>query len=404
MSSIQESDVPLTPSEQAALPPSPAWGTAVSLSPEPFAPALLARDPSPPPVVAPAPPPVAKLSFKEWQARRKLQRAKEGEVAQEREREREGQREQERERERQRERENKAAQGEDKENKLVPVKAEDGLSRILNDIRRSTVSDKTPQVEQPARQDVEMADVPPLVVAPGAAPALSPVADFQSKLKASPLSMTALVGTGNDHLSPLAVSSSVDSRTPSCTLVNGIKPKTSPFASQTVPSPKSPLLDVIPYPALPQSALTVAGDKSIIDRATAEMSYEELLTLSRRLLTLAPNGESMVSVKPQGSAPVVSIPASPVTSTPVQPKVSLPWKEAVNVLKKKFSFGEIDRTSVSEVPIPDSPIVSMDEGPSKPKGKGADPRNWGNISFGDFTEADFNAQREALANFAEITV
>ncbi|KAJ7827204.1 hypothetical protein B0H13DRAFT_1917771 [Mycena leptocephala] len=39
---------------------------------------------------------------------------------------------------------------------------------------------------------------------------------------------------------------------------------------------------------------TVVGDKSIIDRATAEMSYEELLTLSRRLLTLAPNGETMV--------------------------------------------------------------------------------------------------------------
>ncbi|KAJ7331562.1 hypothetical protein DFH08DRAFT_1021725 [Mycena albidolilacea] len=111
---------------------------------------------------------------------------------------------------------------------------------------------------------------------------------------------------------------------------------------------------------------TVVGGKSIIDRATAEMSYEELLALSRRLLTLAPNGESMVSVKPQGSAPVVSIPASPVTSTPVQPKVSLPRKEAVNVLKKKFSFGEIDRTSVSDVPIPDSPIVSMGEGPSHP--------------------------------------
>ncbi|KAJ7848702.1 hypothetical protein B0H14DRAFT_2582840 [Mycena olivaceomarginata] len=38
-----ESDVPPTPSEQAASPPSPAWGTAVSLSPEPFAPALLAK-------------------------------------------------------------------------------------------------------------------------------------------------------------------------------------------------------------------------------------------------------------------------------------------------------------------------------------------------------------------------
>ncbi|KAJ7321387.1 hypothetical protein DFH08DRAFT_941992 [Mycena albidolilacea] len=49
-----------------------------------------------------------------------------------------------------------------------------------------------------------------------------------------------------------------------------------------------------------------------------------------------------------------------------------------------------------------APIGTMGEVPSKPKGKGADPRIWGNISFGDFTEADFNAQREVLANFAEI--
>ncbi|KAJ7449324.1 hypothetical protein B0H11DRAFT_2078949 [Mycena galericulata] len=239
-----ESDMPPSPT-------SPAWGTAASLSPEVSAPAPLARDPSPPRVGAPAPLPVAKLSFKEWQARRKLERAKEGEVAQEREREE--QREQERERERRREREKKVAQGEDKENEVVPVK-EDGLGRILDGIRRSTVSRKTPHVELPARQDIEMVDALPLVVAPGATPAQSPVADFQSKLKATPLGMTAFVATGNDRLSPLAVSSVLDSRTLPRRLANGIKRETLPFASQTVPAPRLPLIDVAPPSALPQSA------------------------------------------------------------------------------------------------------------------------------------------------------
>ncbi|KAJ7939303.1 hypothetical protein B0H13DRAFT_2300555 [Mycena leptocephala] len=42
-------------------------------------------------------------------------------------------------------------------------------------------------------------------------------------------------------------------------------------------------------------------------------------------------------------------------------------------------------------------------GPSEPKGKGVDPRNWGNVSsLGEFTEKDFEAQREALDNYAEI--
>ncbi|KAJ7633759.1 hypothetical protein B0H17DRAFT_511419 [Mycena rosella] len=81
------------PTEQAestvTLQPSlPAWGTgsasAVSLSPEAPPPMPLAREPSPPP----APAPVAKVSFKEWQVRRKLEKqVKEVEVAQERERE-----------------------------------------------------------------------------------------------------------------------------------------------------------------------------------------------------------------------------------------------------------------------------------------------------------------------------
>jgi hypothetical protein len=61
------------------------------------------------------------------------------------------QREREREREREWERERKhgkdAVQGEDKENEVVPAKAEDGLTRILDGICRSAVSDEPPVAE-----------------------------------------------------------------------------------------------------------------------------------------------------------------------------------------------------------------------------------------------------------------
>ncbi|KAJ7818406.1 hypothetical protein B0H14DRAFT_2601286 [Mycena olivaceomarginata] len=115
-----ESDVPLATSEQAALPVTVQLLRLHSLACEP------------PPAPAPAPP-VFKVLFKESQAGRKLERAKEVEVAQEREKERqehekERQRELERERERERERKRKhekdAAQGED-----VSAKTEDGLTR-----------------------------------------------------------------------------------------------------------------------------------------------------------------------------------------------------------------------------------------------------------------------------------
>ena len=39
--------------------------------------------------------------------------------------------------------------------------------------------------------------------------------------------------------------------------------------------------------------------------------------------------------------------------------------------------------------------MSRDEGPSKRKGKGADPRNWGNAGLSD-SNIDFDVQREAL--------
>ncbi|KAJ7019974.1 hypothetical protein C8F04DRAFT_314532 [Mycena alexandri] len=220
---------------------SPAWGP---VSPEAPAPVSLARDPTPPPAPppAPAPPPVVKVAFKEWQARRKLERAKE-EEAQEREREREKQQQQELEREREREREKEKekedAQGEDKENKVV-AKPEDGLTRILDGIRRSAVGDKAPP-DDPVRDDVVMADAAPVPRVPSPPPsAVVSVEAPTPKAKGTPLTLPAFVATGPEHLSPLSVSSSLHSRTPSPRLVNGLKREPSPLVVNEQVSPPIP--------------------------------------------------------------------------------------------------------------------------------------------------------------------
>ncbi|KAJ7714905.1 hypothetical protein B0H16DRAFT_1617207 [Mycena metata] len=203
----------------------------------------LAREPTPPPAPppAPAPPPVVKLGFKEWQARRKLEKAKEVEEAQERERDKlqqlELERERERERERGREKEKDDAQGEDKENKVVP-KPEDGLARILDGIRRSAVGDKPPP-DAPVRDDVEMADAPPVPRAPSPPP--STVVSVEApKAKGTPLTFPAFAATGPEHLSPLSVSSSLHSRTPSPRLVNGLTREPSPLVVDGQGSPAMP--------------------------------------------------------------------------------------------------------------------------------------------------------------------
>jgi hypothetical protein len=51
---------------------------------------------------------------------------------------------------------------------------------------------------------------------------------------------TAFVATGDGHISPLTVSSVVESRTTSPWLTNGIKHKASPFALNGVPAPAVP--------------------------------------------------------------------------------------------------------------------------------------------------------------------
>ncbi|KAJ6456651.1 hypothetical protein C8R45DRAFT_575705 [Mycena sanguinolenta] len=194
------------------------------------------RDLTPPPAPAPA---VTRLSVKEWNQRRKLEREVE---ERERERVREQEREREREREKERERERDLAQGEDKENEEVSPSGEDGLNRILDGIRRSA-NEKAPPVSVPVQPDVEMCDAAPLVV---------PTPSMEEPQPRDKLSMAAFATTGDAHLlSPLTVASVVDSRTPSPNQVNGVKGEAPPLvvdeptlaiavATAVPPSPSPP--------------------------------------------------------------------------------------------------------------------------------------------------------------------
>ncbi|KAJ7150427.1 hypothetical protein C8R43DRAFT_1191635 [Mycena crocata] len=62
------------------------------------------------------------------------------------------------------------------------------------------------------------------------------------------------------------------------------------------------------------------------------------------------------------------------------------------------------RATVEEIDDEDDLIqLNRAPGPSRDKGKGADPRNWGNVSsFLNFSDAEMKAQLEMLQNFEEI--
>jgi hypothetical protein len=155
------------------------------------------------------------------------------------------------------------------------------------------------------------------------------------------------------------------------------------------------------------SATSKEDNKSVstVAHATAEMSPEELMVLARRYQAMADQtnaklrelSQGRVENSPEATAPIVpvNVPAAP-HSPDVQEIAESP---RANVM----AFGSVNNGFYVKPVVPTTPAVPAGEGPSKPTGKGVDPRNWGNVSFlGDFTEKDFDTQREALNNYAEI--
>ncbi|KAJ7912011.1 hypothetical protein B0H13DRAFT_2327748 [Mycena leptocephala] len=107
--------------------------------------------------------------------------------------------------------------------------------------------------------------------------------------------------------------------------------------------------------------------------STVDMSHDELVSLARRYESMARNAMAEANRK-----------------------LSVPFDTELGL------NGAAAESNSREFP-PLSPAIPADEGPSRNKGKGPDPRNWGAIgSLIDFSEEELEAQHEAFQNFAEI--
>ncbi|KAJ7432702.1 hypothetical protein B0H11DRAFT_2378899 [Mycena galericulata] len=150
--------------------------------------------------------------------------------------------------------------------------------------------------------------------------------------------------------------------------------------------------------------------ESTVVQATRELSHEDREALARRYEAFAAqlravSGHSIV-------------PESPVASnqSDVEDSISFegikgnahedsgsedePETHATPVVKHETRRATVEEVEDEGDFVSSPPVV----GPSRNKGKGADPRNWGAItSLDEFSEAELEAQRDALENFAEIT-
>ncbi|KAJ7859882.1 hypothetical protein B0H13DRAFT_2282790 [Mycena leptocephala] len=118
---------------------------------------------------------------------------------------------------------------------------------------------------------------------------------------------------------------------------------------------------------------------STLSQALHEMSATELLAVARRYQSMAQEALDVATEREQAPLPCENISLIDIDDSEPSPDAKI-----------------VSSTS-------ESPAISVGEGPSRKKGKGIDPRNWGNVDFSEeFTDGDFEAQRDALENFAEI--
>ncbi|KAK6987968.1 hypothetical protein R3P38DRAFT_3445810 [Favolaschia claudopus] len=147
-----------------------------------------------------------------------------------------------------------------------------------------------------------------------------------------------------------------------------------------------------------------ANTESTVAQATADMSNDELISLARRheafAAQLRAKVEHMESAppsdagsdhhgKPTSKDGAASVPAH---------SLKAPTDEAIE------KRDPTHRATVEEVEDEDDLIsFKPSAGPSRNKGKGADPGNWGDISsLANFSERELEAQRDALLTWNTI--
>ncbi|KAK7026341.1 hypothetical protein R3P38DRAFT_3530505 [Favolaschia claudopus] len=312
-------EIPPTDVVPHEVPPSQAVDASAGVADAP-AEAPPAREPTPPP----PPAPVAKktMTVKEWRAEQERKRREQEEKEQ---REREEKEKEQREREH-KEREKADAQGEDKENDVVPAKpAEDGLSRVLEGIRRSAVVDKpplvVPVVHEEAGESEPVACVGPLV---------APQVDPPETEKKTAFSLTAFTSTSDELLSPLAVPKAVESRTPS--------PRPT-----TVKPPAIPPVVHYPPSSSPVPTLPPVPSKSIL-QSPQDPRYPSPSFSSNGVLRFPPASSSKPQQTPSPSPSLLSrmqIPSSVIPRPSPPPRHVSPLPRRLPVRAQSQEEGEI---------------------------------------------------------------
>ncbi|KAJ7832423.1 hypothetical protein B0H14DRAFT_2592087 [Mycena olivaceomarginata] len=140
--------------------------------------------------------------------------------------------------------------------------------------------------------------------------------------------------------------------------------------------------------------------ESTIARATNELSAEDAMNLARRYEAYAAQLRAGAG---QGTASSTPEDCSSVRSDAQEHRGKTPVPEGLNEKPKTYSSTS-RRATVEEVEDEDDLIsFSPKAGPSRSKGKGMDPGNWGDVSsLHDFDEDKLRAQKEMLDNYAEI--
>ncbi|KAJ7635934.1 hypothetical protein B0H17DRAFT_1217176 [Mycena rosella] len=143
--------------------------------------------------------------------------------------------------------------------------------------------------------------------------------------------------------------------------------------------------------------------ESTIARATREMSSEELVDIAERYEALAAAArvdlacKKLVQADKSGETTGETIGNEPITNPIISVETNTTSRGDV------YTREEDGRSYDHQVKSPTGNGALAGAGPSQSKGKGPDPRNWGNISsWAEWSDDEMEAQKEAIENYEEI--
>ncbi|KAJ6594827.1 hypothetical protein B0H19DRAFT_1366592 [Mycena capillaripes] len=167
--------------------------------------------------------------------------------------------------------------------------------------------------------------------------------------------------------------------------------------------------DLSPSKYIINSAKETSKSESTVARATNDLSGEQLDVLARHYQAFAAQLHAASDRKRASEAAQSHETDSSSEEAVIKRGIQLTPQEEYDSKEEYVSrVPPLRRATVEEVEdetdlFSSSPAVVHGQDSSRKKGKGADPRNWGDVSFlENFSEREMKAQHNALQNFAEI--